>query len=354
MGLVFKQQDAERYAASTEIAMELTATGALRASGFARLSLLGRRHYRARDSSAARDETGAADSSRCTTLAAEAPRSHRPKTAATVRRGAAAESGGGHIGASVLADSAVEHYRGSFKNKAMFTPLVVSRADARCVSVHGTRTAAAVRIAVRDIVYAVAAADRPGRHRAFTSTTSARGPAASPGRTCSIARRSARRWRFCLSGLLGFLRRARARHAPGAPPTIFELPAGRAWRRVTGAGLLGTPAKPGCCISAAPSTIRSCSAGHAPADRRAAAGIAAVGHAEAATLVTRWWLRLTALLGFAGVGFHAIGVARNMGGWRNWSQNVLNGPPLPAPPSFTGLALAGLAALGLMEDHPDA
>jgi hypothetical protein len=69
---------------------------------------------------------------------------------------------------------------------------------------------------------------------------------------------------------------------------------------------------------------------------------------------TRWWLRLTALLGFAGVAFHAYGVSRNMGGWRNWSQNVLNGPPLPAPPSFTGLALAGLAALGLMDDHPDA
>ena len=28
---------------------------------------------------------------------------------------------------------------------------------------------------------------------------------------------------------------------------------------------------------------------------------------------------------------------------------MLNGPPLPAPPSFTGLALAGLAALKLME-----
>ena len=51
------------------------------------------------------------------------------------------------------------------------------------------------------------------------------------------------------------------------------------------------------------------------------------------------------------VGFHAYGVSRNMGGWRNWSQNVLNGPPLPAPPSFTGLALAGLAALSLIEDE---
>ena len=70
--------------------------------------------------------------------------------------------------------------------------------------------------------------------------------------------------------------------------------------------------------------------------------------------LTRWWMRLTALLGFAGVGFHAFGVSRNMGGWRNWSQNLLNGPPLPAPPSFTGMALAGLAAMGLLEDHPDA
>jgi hypothetical protein len=35
-----------------------------------------------------------------------------------------------------------------------------------------------------------------------------------------------------------------------------------------------------------------------------------------------------------------------MGGWRNWSQNLLNGPPLPAPPAFTALAIAGLAALG--------
>jgi hypothetical protein len=64
------------------------------------------------------------------------------------------------------------------------------------------------------------------------------------------------------------------------------------------------------------------------------------------------WLRFTALMGVIGVGFHAIGVARNMGGWRNWTQNLQAGPPLPAPPSFTGLALAGLAALGLLQDNP--
>lgn len=69
--------------------------------------------------------------------------------------------------------------------------------------------------------------------------------------------------------------------------------------------------------------------------------------------LTRIWMKLTAAMGLIGAGFHVYGVSRNMGGWRNWRQNILNGPPIPAPPSFTGLALAGLAALDLLE-HPDA
>lgn len=64
-------------------------------------------------------------------------------------------------------------------------------------------------------------------------------------------------------------------------------------------------------------------------------------------------LGVTQALGFAGVGFHAFGVHRNMGGWRNWSQMLLQGPPLPAPPSFTGMALAGEAALELRRSLRD-
>ena len=64
---------------------------------------------------------------------------------------------------------------------------------------------------------------------------------------------------------------------------------------------------------------------------------------------SRLWLAATAAMGVAGVGFHAYGVSRGMGGWRNWRQNAFAGPPLPAPPSFTGLALAGLAAFGADE-----
>jgi hypothetical protein len=65
--------------------------------------------------------------------------------------------------------------------------------------------------------------------------------------------------------------------------------------------------------------------------------------------LARALLRATAVMGIGGAGFHAYGVQRNMGGFYNWSQNILNGPPLPAPPSFTGVALAGLAAVKLME-----
>ena len=58
----------------------------------------------------------------------------------------------------MLADSAIEHYRGSFENKAMFTPLVVS-ALTLATSVHGTADIAAGRAhGVRDAIYALAAA----------------------------------------------------------------------------------------------------------------------------------------------------------------------------------------------------
>lgn len=64
---------------------------------------------------------------------------------------------------------------------------------------------------------------------------------------------------------------------------------------------------------------------------------------------TRQLLRATSALGVLGTGFHIIGVQRNMGGWRNWRQTALAGPPVPAPISFTGLALAGGAALDRLE-----
>ena len=247
---------------------------------------------------------------------------------------------------SVLADSGVEHYRGSFRNKAMFTPLAVASL-ALAASLAGAADRRPTRHRGRDAIYAGAAAagltglgfhafnvlKRPGRlswHNLFYGA-----PIAAP-----VA--------LLLSGLLGRtaekVRSGERRYLGVAVERLLGL--------VSALGLLGTAGEAGLLhfrgafqnpamvlpVSAPP--LAAALLGHASADRDVRAG-----------RLARVWLRLTAALGFMGVGFHAFGVARSMGGWRNWRQNLLNGPPLPAPPSFTGLAIAGLAALALLEER---
>ncbi|MBV9785175.1 MAG: hypothetical protein JO264_15300 [Acidisphaera sp.] len=258
----------------------------------------------------------------------------------------------GTLAIAVLFDSAMEHYRGSFHNRAMYTPLV-SASLSLLASAHGTADPRSGAHKLRDGIYAFAGlagiagtafhvyniGKRPGGFSWLNLFYSA--PIGAP-------------MALSLSGMLGFLSERVRDNPPGPPPLIFGLPAGRVTAAMTSAGLLGTVGEAG--------LLHFRGAYHDPAmflpvsvPPLAAALLAesAVGRSRVRRRFTTWWLRFTALLGFAGVGFHSLGVARNMGGWRNWSQNLLNGPPLPAPPSFTGLALAGLAALGLMEDHPD-
>lgn len=273
----------------------------------------------------------------------------RPTVTAARRLNRAA----GVLALSVLADSGVEHYRGSFENKAMFTPLVVS-ALTLGTSVHGTADRRAAAHVVRDAIYLLAAATGlvgTGFHVYNVAKKSGgfswqnlfyRAPLGAP-------------MAILLSGLIGYCSE-RVRETPeGATPTIFDVPAGRAMAAVTSGGLLGT--------SGEAALLHFRGAFHNPLMMLPVTlpPIGAALLARAATSgpggkhrLTRWWMRLLAAMGMAGVGFHAYGVSRNMGGWRNWSQNVLNGPPLPAPPSFLGLALAAMAALGLMRDHPDA
>jgi hypothetical protein len=259
----------------------------------------------------------------------------------------------GTLAFSVLADSAMEHYRGSFTNRAMYVPLVVSSLTL-AISAHGVADQRAGAHAMRDVVYTAAAltgmagtgfhiynvASRPGGITWQTLFYGA--PLGAPSA-------------IILSGLLGFMaervRAARAGEAPG----FGGLPAGRLTAGVTAIGLLGTAAEAALLhfrgafhdpFMFIPVTI--------PPVAALVMGEMALGKPERNRAISRWWLRLTAAIGFAGVGFHAYGVHRNMGGWRNWRQNVLSGPPLPAPPSFAGLALAGLAALALIEEKPDA
>lgn len=274
--------------------------------------------------------------------------------AITVRAARRLNRSAGILAASVLLDSAVEHYRGSFKNPAMVTPLAVGTLSL-LTSAHGLTDKRAIGHRVRHGAYTAAAAT---------------GLVGTGFHIYNVMKRpSGLAWQnlfygapigvpiaiLLLSGLLGSSAEQVRDTRPGEVPRVFGGPAGRIMAAVAGLGPLGTTGEAG--------LLHFRGAFHNPVMFALVtvppigAGLlmnVAVGASRQDRWFTRLWLRLTALFGFVGVGFHAWGVHRNMGGWRNWRQTVLNGPPLPAPPSFTGLALAGLAALGLLEDHPDA
>ena len=259
----------------------------------------------------------------------------------------------GLLAASVLLDSAVEHYRGSFQNRAMYTPLGLGLL-AIAASLHGVQDRRSTAHRRRDAIYAASAlggivgtcfhlynvGKRPGGFSWLNLFYGA--PLGAP-------------FALLLSGLLGVTAERVRDNDASAVPRVLGLPAGRAMAAVAALGMLGT--------SGEAALLHFRGAFHDPfmylpvtVPPVAASLLAetALTPGRAPRLLTRWWLRLTAFMGMAGSLFHIYGVSRDMGGWRNWSQNVLNGPPIPAPPSFTALALAGLAALGLLAERPDA
>ena len=257
----------------------------------------------------------------------------------------------GLLALSVLADSGLEHYRGQFKNPAMYTPLAVSSL-ALLASLHGTADRRRGAHRARDAIYALSAATslvgfgfhlynvgkRPGGYRTIGNFFYG-APIGAP-------------WALSLAGLFGFASERVRDNPPGKRATILGLPAGRLLTLLSSAGLMGTVGEVGLLhfrgafqnpFMYVPVTLPPVTAG----------AVAGAAVAPSTRPFSRVLLRLTALMGFAGVAFHAYGVKRMMGGWRNWKQNVMDGPPLPAPPSFTGVALAGLAALRLLEDQDD-
>jgi hypothetical protein len=278
-----------------------------------------------------------------------AERNHSPTVLAARRLNRAA----GILATSVLLDSAIEHYRGSFKNKAMFTPLIVS-ALTLATSIHGTSDMRPVAHRFRDATYLLAAATGL-LGTGFHTYNVGKKVGGYSWQNLFYAAPLGAPMAILLSGLVGFCSERVRESEPGTRPELFELPAGRTMAAVVGAGLLGTTGEA--------ALLHFRGAFHDPfmvlpvtlppvgAILLTSAAAGGPGHDHR---FTRGWMRLLAAMGFAGAGFHVYGVSRNMGGWRNWSQNLLNGPPIPAPPSFAGLALAGLAALTLMKDHPDA
>ncbi|WP_265502865.1 hypothetical protein [Paracoccus beibuensis] len=272
-----------------------------------------------------------------------AARSNRPAPIRQPPREQAARQldlGAATLAGSVLFDSAVEHYRGSFEHRGMYVPLAVASATI-AASLSGARQPNRMRTGVHVLAMLTGVAGlgfhiydiskRPGGWSWQNLFYAA--PVGAPGA-------------LSLAGLTG-LAGQQLRTGQVRP----DSQSGRALAALAAIGILGDVAEvwllhfrgafhnPAMVL---PVTIP-------PVASLCLAGVAA-GAGRPSLRTTRGWLWATAATGLAGVGFHAWGVHRMMGGWRNWSQNLLEGPPLPAPPSYTGLALAGLAATRLMEE----
>ena len=252
------------------------------------------------------------------------------------------------LGGSVLLDSAVEHYRASFENPGMFTPLLSSLATALAGAAGAASGALRPRLA-HDGIYATALAVGAAGS-GFHVYNVARRPGGLNWMNLFYAAPLGAPAALSLAGLLGLAAQRLRERPAGAAPRLLGLSAARLLSALTGIGLAGTAAEVGLLHfrGAFQNPFMWLPVSVAPVAALLMAG-AATGPAGKKRRFTRAWLGLTAALGIGGMGFHAYGVSRQMGGWRNTRQNLLSGPPLSAPPSFSALALAGYAALALLD-----
>ncbi|MFM0642835.1 hypothetical protein PQR14_00775 [Paraburkholderia bryophila] len=247
---------------------------------------------------------------------------------------------------SVLADSAMEHYRGSFDNPAMYTPLVCATLSL-LAGLHGGRDSQQHAHQVRHAIYlgaAVAGIAGTGFHL-YNIT---KRPGGWSWNNLFHAAPVGAPMALLLSGALGAVAE-QLRDEPAHDPQLLGMPAGRALGLLVSAGLIGTAGEVALLHFRGAFQHRAMYAPVCVPPLAAALLAQAALSSPRERWLTRLWLRVTTALGFVGMGFHARGIARRQGGWRNWSQNLFSGPPLPAPPSFSALALAGLAALRLRE-----
>jgi hypothetical protein len=261
-----------------------------------------------------------------------------PSSAAAAARRLHASAG--LLGVSVLADSALEHWRGSFENPGMVAPLL-SAAMTIAAGASGASAGVKAQYGARDRAYASAVATGIAGTGFHVYNLLRR-----PGGWCWMnlfyAAPLGAPAALSLSGLLG-LAAQRLGSMPG-------LRAGRLLAALTSIGIAGSAAEAGLLhFRGAFQNPFMWLPVSVPPLACASLACAAIGPRRRNHRLTRALLQLTALFGVAGVGFHAYGVSRQMGGWRNARQNLLSGPPLPAPPAFSALALAGGAALSLLE-----
>lgn len=268
-------------------------------------------------------------------------RSRKRQAPASESRNAA--GGAALLAASVVLDSAMEHYRGSYKKAAMtVAPPAATVTLAASLAATFSRGSGLTRSAVFGSAMTVGLfglgfhvrniLSRPGG-LSFNNLFY-RAPFGAPGA-------------LVIAGAGGLASVAAARALEAADDEQIRR-AGRFTALVTSAGLFGLTAEVGLLhfrgafhdkLMYAPIVV-------VPATGAALAAAALMPQAEAPA---RAMLQASMALGLGGTGLHAYGVSRNNGGFRNWTQNLFQGPPIAAPPSLVGLGLIGLAALDLLK-----
>lgn len=251
-----------------------------------------------------------------------------------------ARQGSAILAASSLIDSATEHYRGNFHRWEMYLGPAAAAA-----ALIGSTTHDRAPVMARNAVLGLAATtglmghifhaqnimNRPGR-LGWTNLFYA-APLGAPGAVV-------------LAGLAGLAATSLEQHEGLHEPILH----GHSIAMGTVVGLIGTTAEVALFhfrgafhnpFMYIPVTL--------PPIAALALAATAVNPTPRHLRLTRRLLGATVAMGVVGTGFHAWGVHRNMGGWRNWMQNLQVAPPLPAPPGFTGVAIVGLGALNLLE-----
>jgi hypothetical protein len=268
-------------------------------------------------------------------------RAWKPRGDINHRAAQALGAGAAILCISVALDSALEHYRGEFKDRAMFvgpTMALLGIAAASYVAFRPERAndrlprIALITVGATGLIgmsfHAYNVLKRPGELDALNLFYAA--PIGAPAA-------------LTLAGVYGAIAGEMLGGSTYIRARLPKLAAG-----LIAFSLLGTVAEAGLLhfrgafqnpAMYAPVTIPPL----------AAVAIGAAALSPRATVVAEPLLKATAVLGIAGPIFHAYGIHRNMGGWRNWSQMILQGPPLPAPPAFLGIAVAGLGILPLLE-----
>ena len=286
---------------------------------------------------------GLAGLAAATALGSILDRMWRPSRSNNLRAAEALGAGAAILCLSVALDSGLEQYRGRFKDRVMFvgpTMALLGLATASLIAVRPMNAAKPLPKISFAIVgatgliglgfHAYNILKRPGKISALNLFYAA--PAGAPAA-------------LTLVGFYGFIAGELANTQSSVRTRLPKHTAA-----LIAFSLLGTVAEAGLLhfrgafqdpVMYAPVVVPPL----------AALSIGAAALRPEATKIAQPLLKATAVLGIAGPMFHAYGIHRNMGGWRNWTQMILQGPPRPAPPAFLGIAIAGLGILPALEEE---